>query len=127
MPYHQQNALLEQLENDPEKQVSLEDRELSFRESSRKSCLITANYTIDGHSFKNFITDISTEGASIETGDTFPEGREVMMAFELPDVDTPVSVTGKILWNCHRAMGVKFVDLTSEQENILQSFIDKEI
>jgi uncharacterized protein (TIGR02266 family) len=105
--------------------VSLEETETSMRENPRKPCLINANYKIQGQAFKSYILDISIGGVFIETSEKFPIGKEMMLKFSLPNHPQPFTLTGKIAWTSSRGVGLRFDDVTTQQGDMLKSFVEE--
>ena len=130
MSEDQQLILLEQLgrplDVEPEERtVSLEDTGHSMRESPRKSCLINANYRIQGTNFRSYILDISIGGVFVETSERFSVGESVILNFNLPESAQPVSVPGKIAWSGPQGFGVKFDGLEHPQGHVIKRFVEK--
>jgi Tfp pilus assembly protein PilZ len=128
MTEEQQIILLEQMqqlpkEDLPEKMVSLEITEASMRENLRKPCLLNTNYRIQDRDFKSYILDVSIGGVFIETDEGFPEGKELLLKFSLPNRAQPFTFSGKIAWSSPRGFGVKFNSVTPIQGEVLKSFI----
>ena len=128
MTEEQQIILLEQMqelpkENLPEKMVNLEVTEASMRENARKPCLINTNYRIQDSNFKSYILDVSIGGVFIETNEGFPEGKELLLKFSLPNRAQPYTFSGKIAWSSPKGFGVKFDNVTPIQGDVLKSFI----
>ena len=129
MSEDQQIILLEQMGKTPTIEspvttVSLEESETSMRKNLRKPCLINANYRIQGRNFKNYILDISIGGVFIETDQKLPVGKQMTLKFSLPTLSQPFTVTGKIAWSSPRGFGLKFDEMTPQQDNLLKSFVD---
>ena len=130
MTEEQQIILLEQMaqmpkEDLPEKMVNLEETESSMRESPRKPCLINTNYRIQDRNFKSYILDVSVGGVFIETKEGFPEGKDLLLKFSIPNRPQPFTFSGKIAWSSPRGFGVKFDNVTPIQGDILKSFIEQ--
>lgn len=128
MTEEQQIILLEQMqqlpkEDVPEKMVSLEVTEASMRENPRKPCLLNSNYRIQDRDFKSYILDVSIGGVFIETDEGFPEGKELLLKFSLPNRAQPFTFSGKIAWSSPKGFGVKFDSVTPTQGEVLKSFI----
>ena len=121
---NEQALLLEQLQANFTTPVSAEETEISLRGNKRKSCMINANYEVDGHTHRGFILDISPAGAFIETGESFLTGQQIQLAFSLPTNPKQLTVHGKILWKGLLGIGVQFDKLGLEQQNIITNFIE---
>jgi Tfp pilus assembly protein PilZ len=129
MPSEQQRQLLERLgeipnEEMPVKTISLDDYESSMRETPRKSCMIKVECHIGGKTFKSCIIDISHVGVFIESADNFPVGQEIMLTFSLPGNKNSLRLSGEIAWSGFQGFGVKFGNLSTQQRDIIKSFVD---
>ncbi len=130
MSEDQQIILMEQMGETPTIEspittVSLEESETSMRENPRKPCLINANYRIEDRDFKSYILDISIGGVFIETNQKLPVGKQMTLKFSLPNHSQPFSLNGKIAWSSPRGFGLKFDEMTSQQGNMLKTFVDQ--
>ena len=130
MTEEQQIILLEQMQqlpkkNLPEKMVSLEVTEASMRENLRKPCLINTNYRVQDRDFKSYILDVSIGGVFIETDQGFPQGKELLLKFSLPNRPKPFTFSGKIAWSSPKGFGVKFDNVSPIQGDVLKSFIEQ--
>lgn len=128
MTEEQQIILLEQMGQLPKadlpiKMVSLEETEASMRENPRKQCLINTNYRIQDRNFKNYILDVSIGGVFIESDGSFPQGKDLLLKFNLPNRSQPFTLSGKIAWISSKGFGVKFDDVTPLQGDMLKLFI----
>ena len=117
MTEEQQIMLFEKISQSPQmelpvKTVSLEETEASMRENARKPCLINTNYRIQDSNFKSYILDVSIGGVFIETNEGFPEGKELLLKFSLPNRAQPYTFSGKIAWSSPKGFGVKFDNVT---------------
>jgi len=131
MSENQQLILLEQMghpldSEPPERTVSLEGTEPSMRENPRKSCLINANYRIQGSNFRSYILDISIGGVFIETNERVPVGETIVLKFTLPSLSQQFSLPGKIAWSGPQGFGVKFDDIPHQQGNAIKSYVETE-
>jgi Tfp pilus assembly protein PilZ len=131
MTEDQQLILLEQLGHSlesepPERTVSLEGTEPSMRENQRKSCLINADYRIQGSNFRSYILDISIGGVFVETHERVPVGETIVLNFTLPSLPKPFSLTGKIAWSGPQGFGVKFNTLPPPEGKAIKSYVETE-
>ena len=131
MSENQQLLLLEQmglpLEIEvPETTLSLEGTEPSMRENPRKSCLINANYRIQGSSFRSYILDISIGGVFIETSERVQVGESIVLNFTLPNLPQPFTMAGKIAWSGPQGFGVKFESIPKTHGNAIKKYVEKE-
>ncbi len=117
IPENQQLIILKQLEEMLQKKGE--------RKYPRKPCLITVDYAVGGRAFQNYIQDISTSGAFIETSESLPVGKEIMLTFSFSDTQEPFKIAGKISRSTKEGIGVKFGSLTQLQENIIKTLVDR--
>ena len=122
----QQVALLEQLQANPPKTVNLEETEIALRGHNRKSCMLSTDYKIEGRNFEGFMLDISPAGAFIETSEPFNAGLPISLSFTLPNSPKQLNINGKILWKGMLGIGVKFLDLTPDQFELIDAFMEVE-
>ncbi len=115
MPEDRQSFLLKQLE-----EMKLEGK----RRHYRKSCLISVDYVIKDHAFKNYIQDISSGGMFIETNESFSIGQEIIMAFSFSSEHKSSKLSGEIVRITPNGIGIKFQDLTKYQEEIIKSTLE---
>jgi Tfp pilus assembly protein PilZ len=121
-PADQQVSLLKKLE-------SL--RTKGERKQPRKSCKITvsyAKYLPDQRRFdvsSNYIQDISTGGAFIDTSDLLGIGQELLLSFAANDSQKPHKITAEIIRCTSQGIGVKFKDLTEQQKEMIASLMEE--
>ncbi len=111
-------------EYEPLQTLVLDADESFMRENPRKICLIPVKCTIEGRSFKSYIIDISKLGAFIESNDRFPVGQKILMAFKLPNDPEAFQLDGRIARSGPRGIGVKFYEISPDQEDVIRKFID---
>jgi Tfp pilus assembly protein PilZ len=126
MTDHQQSALLKQLQEHPLTSVNLEETEIALRGHTRKSCMLSIDYRVEGRSFEGFMLDISPAGAFIETGEPFSAGQQIDLSFSLPNSPGPLDIGGEILWKGMLGIGVRFTDCTPDQTSVISKFMEAE-
>lgn len=126
MPEDNQKKLLDQLEDSQTIQVSAEETEIAIRDHSRKSCMISSQYTVNGEEFESLILDISPAGAFIETNEAFSSGQPIELTFSLPNTTDPLIVYGTILWKGMLGIGIRFKDLTQEDKAAINAYMQEE-
>jgi Tfp pilus assembly protein PilZ len=119
----EQLILLEQLQEQPISSVNPEETEIALRGHSRKSCMISTDYVVEGHNFEGFMLDISPAGAFIETGEVFTAGQKIQLAFSLPNNPGQLTMTGEILWNGKLGIGLQFKELSRKQIDHIAAFM----
>jgi Tfp pilus assembly protein PilZ len=105
------------------------------RKSDRKPCFFYADYAYKGRVYRDFIKNISTGGAFIETINsiplgqelvltysepvstlpvkTSPGGQEILVTFSKPVSTAPVKKTGSVAWVGPDGFGIKFKTKTT--------------
>ncbi len=123
---NQQSALLEQLQGHPLNSSSLEETEIALRGHDRKSCMISLDYKVEGHNYEGFMLDISPAGTFIETGQPFTAGQQIDLSFSLPYSPVQLKIIGEILWKGLLGIGVKFADISPNQVELINTFMEEE-
>ena len=111
-------------EYEPLQTVDLDADESFMRENPRKLCLLAVKCRIEDHSFKSYIIDISKLGAFIESNDRYPVDQKILMAFKLPNYHEAFQIKGRIARSGPRGLGVKFSNLSPDQEAAIPKFIE---
>jgi Tfp pilus assembly protein PilZ len=119
----EQLTLLEQLQEQPISSVNLEETEIALRGHSRKSCMISTDYVVEGRNFEGFMLDITPAGAFIGTGEAFTAGQQIQLAFSLPNNPGQLTITGEILWTGNSGIGLQFNELSREQLDLIAAFM----
>ncbi len=119
----EQLTLLERLREQPINSVNTEETEIALRGHSRKSCMISTDYVVEGRNFESFMLDISPSGAFIETGEAFTTGQQIQLAFSLPNNPGQLTITGEILWNGKFGIGLQFRELSRQQIDLIAAFM----
>ena len=119
----EQLTLLERLQDKPINPVNTEETEIALRNHSRKSCMISIDYVVEGRNFEGFMLDISPAGAFIETGEAFSGGQQIQLAFSLPNSPGQLTLTGEILWNGKFGIGLQFKELSRKQLDLIAAFM----
>ena len=120
----EQLTLLERLQAQPINPVNPVETEISLRGHSRKSCMISTDYRVDGCNFEGFMLDISPTGAFIETSEPFSAGQQIQLAFSLPNTPGQLTMTGEILWNGKLGIGLQFKELSRKQMDSIAAFME---
>lgn len=125
MTEDQQLTLLEQLQDHPLKSISVEETEIALRGHDRKSCMLNIDYQVEERRFEGFMLDISPAGAFIETDEPFTAGQPITISFSLPGTPQRLNVSGEILWKGLLGMGVKFDEISPDQVELINGFMDE--
>ncbi len=89
----------------------------------RKPCFLSVNYATDDRAYQEFIQDISTTGAFIETRHLLPIGQNISMTFSLPSRHENIKLTGSVARTTSHGLGVAFVLQNDDQKNYLNSHL----
>lgn len=79
--------------------------------------------------------NISVGGMFLLTTDPLPEGTEIKIKFRLPDSDSPIDVTGKVVWArgegerppFKAGMGLKFIKIKKKDKERIRVFVDEQL
>jgi len=129
MPQGQQLLVIDQLE-EMTKQESLWDEErttvvdIDTRRGSRKPCVILVDFSTEEISSQEVISDISIDGAFIKTDHPLVMGQEIALSFSVPNFEKTFEVAGTVVRCNGEGIGVKFINLTRKQQDIMMSFIE---
>ena len=110
-------------EAEPIKTINLDENESFMRENPRRNCLVAVKCKVGDTSFSSYIINISVHGVFIESRDRLPVGQKIRMVFKLLNSPNPLKLKGKINRSSHRGMGVNFLDLNQDQQEIIRTFI----
>jgi Tfp pilus assembly protein PilZ len=127
----QRSDLINQLERmpadtPPPSAFSLNADDSLMRGHRRKRCLLSATYTTQGKVYTDYILDISTVGVFIETDHAFAVDQKMVVTFKLPTYAQPLKLDAAVAWIGHKGIGIRFKSLSPFQEDIIQSYIEKE-
>ena len=87
----------------------LEDwRQGQSRGEYREECLIPVDIAIQKRLHREFISNLSSQGAFIVTREALKRGRHVLLTFSLPDEKRHCKVKGIIVRNEKNGIAVKF-------------------
>ncbi|RJP80492.1 MAG: hypothetical protein C4522_07810 [Desulfobacteraceae bacterium] len=95
------------------------------RDYNRKDCLIAVDYSSQDRFFRDFIQNISAGGVFIETREAFSAGQEIGLTFSIPNSQIPFRISGEITRTSSKGVAVKFLKVTSYQEEILNALVEK--
>jgi len=110
-------------EEEPIKTINLDENESFMREDSRKNCLVEVKCKVGETSTTGYIINISLHGVFIESSDRFPVGQRIGMAFNLPNASNTLTLKGQVNRSDLKGMGVFFLDLNQEQQELIRAFI----
>ena len=110
-------------EAEPIKTINLDENESFMRENPRKNCLVAVKCKVGDTSFTSYIINIGVHGVFIESNDRFAIGQGMQMAFKLPNAPNPLNLRGKINRASLQGIGVNFLDLNEDQQEIIRAYI----
>jgi Tfp pilus assembly protein PilZ len=87
------------------------------RKHYRKPVFMVVDYTTQGHAYRDFIQNISPDGAFIETPTSFRIGQELSLSFALPSCRKHIKITGQVVRTSPQGIGVKF-DIAREHQEV---------
>ncbi len=67
--------------------------------------------------------NLSKGGAAVRTPSPLPEKKEVPIRFRLPDTPVTFAMKGKVAWSRGEEAGIEFIDLTSEEVEVLEEVV----
>lgn len=114
LPEEERLALMKELEKKPSKRIR--------RKHNREPFLLSVDYSIDDRFYKDFLCDISVDGAFIETKTLFVVGKGVSMSFPIDKKGQPLKITGTIVRVSSKGIGIKF-KLVDRNKDDIQSLI----
>ncbi len=91
------------------------------RKHSRKSYTTAVTYATQDRAFKDFVTNISSAGVFIETGEPFSVGQEITLIFSFPYREEPIRIAGEVVHNVTEGIGVKFPSPDSDLEEMIEA------
>jgi hypothetical protein len=121
MPAAQREPLLKQIEA-PDGAIAVHPREK--RNYRRKDCLINAMLSSRGSTSSSYILDITPRGAYIETADSFPPGRDLVISFFSPLTGEPITCVGIVVRHDSHGVGVRFNGLRGQQLETVRRFCE---
>ena len=101
-----ESALSEKKDISKNKKLSAQN----MRAHPRRTSLIAVDCLTNDVCFTNFIHDISNGGVFIETKAPFYVGQKIALNFTLPEIESPLSVGGKVIRVNSNGIGVKFIE-----------------
>ena len=78
------------------------------RKHYRKPFFMVVDYTTQGHTYRDYIKDMSAGGVFIETRMHFSVGQELSLSFALPTSQRHIKVRGQVVRTSPQGIGVKF-------------------
>jgi Tfp pilus assembly protein PilZ len=97
------------------------------REFPRLSCYLQVDFAAGGKAYRSCIRDISASGVFIETGDAFKVGQDIALCFTLSESNEmlPFKLQGRVTQIYPDGIGVRYLNMSQYQREIIQTLIDK--
>jgi Tfp pilus assembly protein PilZ len=97
------------------------------REFPRLSCYLQVDFAAGGKAYRSCIRDISASGVFIETGDAFKVGQEIALCFTLSESNEmlPFKLQGRVMRIYPDGIGVRYLNMSQYQRDIIQTLIGK--
>ena len=89
----------------------------------RKPCFLPVYYSTAERVYQEFIQNISTSGAFIETRHLLSVGQDIAMTFPLPNRHENIRIRGDIARTTSHGLGVAFMLQDAAQEELIHSKI----
>ncbi|MBN2398577.1 MAG: PilZ domain-containing protein [Deltaproteobacteria bacterium] len=129
MPGNQQLKVIDRLEEMMKGEVFWDEEKITVvdidtRRGHRKPCVILVDFSTDDLATQEFIRDISIGGAFIKTNQSLVVGQEIALSFSVPNLEKTFDLTGKVVRSNGEGIGVKFINLTKKQQDIMMSLIE---
>ncbi|MBE9536197.1 MAG: TIGR02266 family protein [Proteobacteria bacterium] len=108
----------------------------SKREHERLPITLTVNYRTDMDFLNAAAKDISLGGMFLKALSPLPEGTELNLCFNIPEIPIEFCVKAEIIWAVSSAeadyekdcgMGLKFINLSKERSKQLEDYINKKL
>ncbi len=91
------------------------------REHPRKTCTIDVEYTTLEGAFKDMTSNISAGGMFIQTDRLLSVGQHITMTLSLANTQSPITITGEIIWSIPEGVGVRFKSVSKDLERLIDS------
>ena len=94
------------------------------RKELRKRYFQSIEFVYQKRQAEGVIHDISYSGVFIETGSDLSIGGDIQLDFSFQGIDNHIRITGKIVRKTPRGIGIKFINLSKIQEDIIRNLVD---
>ena len=91
------------------------------RKHTRKPCSISITYSTSDRVFTDIIKNICPGGVFIETSEVFSIGQQITLMFASGDLEEPIEVVGKVVWDGPKGIGVKFAAANKDLEKMIKT------
>jgi len=90
------------------------------RKIARKPCALPVRYVVEDKIFKDVVTDISTDGAFVESCAYLAVGQHITLIFSPDDQEEPVNATGRVVRTTKEGVGVQFKSVSEDFETMIE-------
>ncbi|MDY6837915.1 MAG: PilZ domain-containing protein [Thermodesulfobacteriota bacterium] len=90
------------------------------RKSPRKPCDLAVRYVVEDKVFKDVVTDISCDGAFLETCAYLAVGQHLTLIFSPDDQEEPITVTGMVVRTTTGGVGLQFKTVGEDVETMIE-------
>ena len=91
------------------------------RQAPRKRCSLLVRYVAGDKMFTDVVSNISTDGAYMQTCALLSVGQLITLIFSPPDKEEPINVTGRVVRRSEEGVGVQFTAPSEELEEMIES------
>ena len=91
------------------------------RKRLRKAHSIQVAYSTQDRTFKDFVRNISIDGAFVQTPMRVPVGEQISLSFPIPNNGGYFRLNGEMVWSSARGGGVKFTSTSMRLKEMIQS------
>ncbi len=96
------------------------------RQHRRVSAQVKSLLRDNSHEVEGKATDLSMGGARIESSLDIEPGKPIVVKLLMPGDDVPIVIEqAQVQWSVDRTFGVRFLDLSQEEQDELEALIDE--
>jgi len=114
------------------------DRKALRRRFKRLDIHVNVKYSLLARpkpAYESSLSNISGAGIYIKCKKTYPIKTKLYLLVKLPEVSEPLKLVGMVVWNADKqiqpheypGMGIRFTDISSDEQRQVLDFIDKNI
>ncbi|MDY6987330.1 MAG: PilZ domain-containing protein [Thermodesulfobacteriota bacterium] len=90
------------------------------RKTTRTPCALPVRYVVEDKIFKDVVTDISADGAFVQTCAYLAVGQHVTLIFSPDNQEEPVNVTGTVVRTTKEGVGLQFKTVGDDFEKMIE-------
>ena len=91
------------------------------RKAPRKECSLLVHYVASKKMFSDVVTNISVDGAFMETCAFLTVGQPITMIFSPSDHEEPINVTASVVRTTDKGVGLEFKTANQDLERMIAS------